>query len=171
VTTPDRSDHTDEDTLASIARQIIDSSLYMTLGTADGTGLPWASPVYYAVVDYTEFVWVSSPEATHSANLASRPQVSIVIFDSQVPIGTGQAVYMTAAAEELTGVGVDRVIQLFSRRSVAHGGSEWTRDDVHASARHRLYRAIASSHFVLGPQDQRLPVNVRGGAGGAERWP
>jgi hypothetical protein len=32
--------------LASVARGIIDLNLYMTLGTADEDGRPWASPVY-----------------------------------------------------------------------------------------------------------------------------
>lgn len=89
----DRSDHTNEDALASIARQIINSNRYMTLATADEAG----TPRVYAVLDYREFVWVSSPGATHSTNLSARPQVSVVIFDSGTPIGTGQAVHMTAA--------------------------------------------------------------------------
>jgi hypothetical protein len=40
--------------------------------------------------------------ARHSRNLAARPQVSIVIFDSHARIGMGQAVYVSAVAEELT---------------------------------------------------------------------
>jgi hypothetical protein len=31
---------------------------------------------------------------------------------------------------------------------------------VRPPARHRLYRATASEHFVLGPQDQRTPVSL-----------
>src|SRR5688572_24852505 len=90
--------------LGAIARAIVDSNMYMTLGTADDTGRPWVSPVYYASAGYTEFFWVSSPEATHSRNLVARPHVSIVIFDSQAPIGTGQGVYISAVAAKLTGV-------------------------------------------------------------------
>ena len=66
------------------------------------------SPVWYAASRYTEFYWVSSPEATHSRNLATRPEVSVVIFDSRAPVGSGQAVYMSALAEELTGADLDR---------------------------------------------------------------
>jgi pyridoxamine 5'-phosphate oxidase-like protein len=33
---------------AAIARAIIDSDLYMALGTSDAGGRPWVSPVYYA---------------------------------------------------------------------------------------------------------------------------
>ena len=43
---------------------------------------------------YDALFWVSSPQARHSRNLAARPQVSIVVFDSQVPVGSAAAVYM-----------------------------------------------------------------------------
>ena len=82
------------------AKAIIDANLYMVLGTADERGRPWVSPVYYAHVDYREFVWMSRPETLHSRNLVARPQISLVIFDSSTPIGTGQGVYAAAAAEE-----------------------------------------------------------------------
>jgi hypothetical protein len=64
--------------LEATARSIIESNLYMVLGTADGSGQPWVSPVYYAAEGYTEFYWVSSPDATHSRNLAARPHIRIV---------------------------------------------------------------------------------------------
>jgi Pyridoxamine 5'-phosphate oxidase len=70
----------------------------MTLGTADETGRPWASPVYFAHADYREFVWVSKPGARHSRNIAARPEVGIVVFDSHAPIETGGGVYMSATA-------------------------------------------------------------------------
>jgi nitroimidazol reductase NimA-like FMN-containing flavoprotein (pyridoxamine 5'-phosphate oxidase superfamily) len=85
----------------------------MTLGTADEDGRPWVSPFFYASREYTEFYWISSPEVTHSRNLARRPQVSMVIFDSQVPAGAGEAVYMTATAEELTGADLDRGVAIY----------------------------------------------------------
>ncbi len=46
----------------------------MTLGTADEGGTPWVSPVWYAPDGYTEFLWVSDPEARHSRNLAARAE-------------------------------------------------------------------------------------------------
>jgi uncharacterized protein YhbP (UPF0306 family) len=151
---------THREELGAIAKAIIDSNSYLVLGTADENGLPWVSPVWYAPDEYRQFFWVSSPEARHSRNVAARPQVSIVIFDSQAPVGTGQGVYMSAVAEELTGDEVDRGIRFFSRRSVAQGAGAWTADDVRPPARHRLYRATASEHFVLGPQDQRMAVSL-----------
>jgi uncharacterized protein YhbP (UPF0306 family) len=145
---------------AEMAKAILDANLYMVLGTADGEGSPWASPVYYASDRYAEFFWVSSPEARHSRNIAARPQVGIVVFDSQVAISTGQGVYMSALAEELTGAELERGIGVFSRRSVAHGAPEWSPEHVQAPARHRLYRATVSEHWVLDAGDQRVPVTL-----------
>jgi len=96
--------------LDAIARTIVHSNLFMTVATADATGRPWASPVYYASANYAEFLWVSSPDALHSRNLATRPEVSIVVFDSRAQIGEGQAVYITAVAAELTGTDLERWI-------------------------------------------------------------
>jgi Pyridoxamine 5'-phosphate oxidase len=145
----------------TMARAIVDGNSYMTLGTADADGLPWASPVWYAPASYREFFWVSKPGARHSKNIALRPEVGIVIFDSTVPIGTGKAVYMTARAEQVSAADeVKRGMAAFSARSVAQGGYEWTPDDVGPSARLRLYRALASEQFVLSPQDERLPFRL-----------
>lgn len=103
------------------AREIVDANRYMTLGTADESGRPWVSPVWFATEDYREFFWVSSPEARHSRNLAARPQLGMVIFDSQVPVGGAQAVYMAAVAEELADADLERGIAIFTRRSEAQG--------------------------------------------------
>jgi uncharacterized protein YhbP (UPF0306 family) len=146
---------------AAVARRIIDENLYMVLGTADGSGRPWATPVYYASSGYREFFWVSSPDATHSRNIGVRPQVAIVIFDSRASIGTGQGVYMTAVAEAAAGADVERGIEVFSRRSQRHGGQPWTVDDVRGEI--RLYRAMASGHSMLakdGRPDHRIPVEL-----------
>lgn len=37
-----------EQELANVARTIIDSIVYMVLGTADEAGRPWVSPVYFS---------------------------------------------------------------------------------------------------------------------------
>jgi Pyridoxamine 5'-phosphate oxidase len=133
----------------------------MVVGTADGDGRPWVSPVYYAPSEYSELYWVSSPHAQHSRNLAARPEVSIVVFDSQAPVGEGQGVYMSAVAEQLRGADLGRGIEVFSRVSVSHGARRWTVEDVQPSAALRLYRARVADHWVLDPErrpDQRTRV-------------
>ena len=147
--------------LSDIARAIIDSNMYMVLETADASGQPWVSPVYFAPEGYTHFYWVSSPEVRHSRNIAMRAQVSIVVFNSQAAIGTGQGVYMSAIAQELTGAELDRGIEIFSRTSLRHGGRQWGTSDVQEPTLYRLYRATTLEHWVLDPAgrpDHRTPV-------------
>lgn len=145
----------------AMAKAIVDGNSYLTLGTADAAGMPWVSPVWYAHASYREYFWVSRPGARHSQNVAVRAQVGIVIFDSTVPIGTGQAVYMAAVAEQVTDDGeIARGFEVFSERSLAQGGRAWTPEDVGPSGRVRLYRALASEQFVLSPEDERLPLTL-----------
>lgn len=51
------------------------------------------------------------------------------------------------------------IIEIFSRRSQAHGTGERARADVLAPGRLRLYRGTASEAFVLDRRDQRIPVS------------
>jgi len=141
------------------ARALIDANAYMTLATADRDGRPWASPVWFAHDDYTTFIWVSRPEARHSRNVESRPQVAIVIFDSTVPEYTAEAVYVEAEAEWVGDAEQDHAIEVFSRRSQARGGEAWTLDNVTPPAGLRMYRATASAHYLLDTHDRRVPVN------------
>jgi len=146
---------------AQTVRDIIEASRYLVLATADATGRPWSSPVYFAHIDLTEFFWVSSPDVTHSRNIAVRPEVGISVFDSQAPIGTGQGVYMSAVARLLDVDEAGAGMEAFSRRSVAHGGGLWTSEDLRSGSGLLMYRATADSHWILakdGMPDHRIPV-------------
>ena len=141
------------------ARTVIDSNSYMTLGTADEGGLPWVTPVWFAHSGYREFLWVSSPEARHSRNLEARPEVSIVIFDSQVSPGDAEAVYVSASAEELYGEELESGIKVFSRKSKSDGLPAYSRADVQEPESPRLYRAVATEYFALGEGSRRIAVD------------
>lgn len=152
-------------TAAQIFRDIIEANRYLVLATADAHGRPWSSPVYFAHDRYTEFLWVSSPQATHSSNIAVRPEVGIVVFDSQSAINTGQGAYTSAVAQQLDDDEASTAIKILSRRSVSDGGREWTSKDVRYAAGIRLYRATADSHWILakdGQPDHRIPVTLTG---------
>lgn len=152
--------------LSNIARSIIDSILYMVIGTADESGQPWVSPVYFASEKYREFYWMSAPGVTHSRNILVRPQVTIVIFDSRIAVGMGQAVYMSAVAEALADVELERGLQIYNGRftnPAEHGVRLIKAEDVQEPAPYRLYRATAHEHWVLDPNsrpDHRIPVRL-----------
>jgi uncharacterized protein YhbP (UPF0306 family) len=149
---------TRHDQPSAMARRILDAIMYMTLATTNPDGRPWAAPVWYARASPTEFLWASDPDSRHSRNLAHRPEVAIVVFDSTVPIGGAEAVYMEAEARELTGAELEHAIAIYSRRSQEVGAPEWTLADVSPSARFRLYCATVSSAFVLSAGDRRIAV-------------
>jgi hypothetical protein len=147
---------------AETARAIVDEIAYMVLGTADAAGTPWASPVYFAAHGYRDFYWVSSPSATHSRNLADRPEMGLVIFDSRAEVGAGQGVYVRATAEEVPEADLEAGVAVFSARSVAHGAHPWSTDDVSGGAALRLYRASATEMSMLakdGSPDHRVTVD------------
>ncbi len=143
------------------ARRLVASNSYLTLATADADGRPWASPVWFAPGGDRDFLWVSDPEARHSRNIAARPEVAIVIFDSTVPVGGAEALYCDAVAEQVSGPSLEKGIAAFSRHSEAGGAPAWGVADVSQSARLRLYRATVTSSSVLGPGDRRLPLSPR----------
>jgi nitroimidazol reductase NimA-like FMN-containing flavoprotein (pyridoxamine 5'-phosphate oxidase superfamily) len=151
--------------LAAAARAIIDTNLYLTLGTTGSDGHPWVSPVYYAASGYREFYWTSSPDAAHSGNITRRPQVSLVIFDSQQPPYSGHAVYMTGVAQELTDQpGIDRGLAVYPRPAEREQ-PPMTAVGLLPPARYRLYRATISQAWVPCPRDDPAqPCAVHGRA-------
>jgi Pyridoxamine 5'-phosphate oxidase len=149
-----------EDRDHTMAREIIDKSLYMVVSTADSSGQPWASPVYFAHRDFRDFFWISQPDATHSENLRERREVGIAIFDSSQPVDTGEGAYVLGVARELPAHETAEGIEIFSKRSVSHGGREISAEDVSPPARHRLYQATAEAIYVLDDHDHRIEVNL-----------
>lgn len=151
------------DDLTAFARDRLATSRYLTLATAGADGRPWASPVWFAAPTPHELLWVSRPEARHSRNVAARPEVGIVVFDSHVEPGTGAAIYAEALAEGLTDHPElpDRVAAL-SRVSEEQGMPAWSPADVRAPAPLRLYRARVTAWWALPPGagDVRVPVDL-----------
>lgn len=152
-----------------VAARLVAANRYMTIATADAEGRPWISPVWYAASSDTEFLWVSAPAARHSANIAVRPQVAIVIFDSTPAATAAEALYLEATAHAVTDDRLAETIAAYSQRSQADGNPAWTIADVTPPARLRLYVANAIARSVLGPGDQRLPVATHQDEGGARR--
>lgn len=150
---------TNDDPNHAIARAVLDGNSYVVLATADAGGVPWASPVWFTHEGYRELYWVSAPDARHSRNLAARPGLAMVVFDSTVRPGGGQAVYLEGTAAQVTDPAeVERGMAVFSRGSVRAGIGAWGTDRVSGHARLRLYRAVVTEHSILDPD---VPADVR----------
>ena len=131
----------------AMARRVIDGTLYMTLATLDPDGSPRLSPVYFTPARYTDLYWVSAPGAHHSRNVRERPAVAIVIFDSSVPVGHAEAVYISARAREVPEEELPAVIdEAFGERG---GARRFAPEELHGEGDLRLYVATATSWDVL----------------------
>ncbi|WP_445149923.1 pyridoxamine 5'-phosphate oxidase family protein [Baekduia sp. Peel2402] len=142
----------------ALARRVIDGNHYMTLATREPDGGPRVSPVFYSEARYRDFYWVSSPEARHSRNVETAPVVAIVIFDSTVRAGEGEAVYLDAIAERVPEEQLERVVEeAFDPRA---GAGAMTPDDLRGDAPLRLYVARVTGCEVHVPG--RHPSNPSG---------
>ena len=137
----------DRDELAATARRIVAANKYLTLSTADAFGRPWASPVYFTPAGDRRYLWVSSPAARHSKNIANRADVAFTIFDSTVPIGQGEAVYCEARASLVPDADLERAAGVFAARFEELAG--FTADELRPPAQLRLYQAVVSETSVL----------------------
>lgn len=149
------------ETLAAHAQGIIETNRYLTLGTVDADGRPWTSPVYFAPGEDREFYWMSELDAQHSLNLAARPRVSLVIFDSTVPPYHGRALYAVGDAAVVSDSDLDRVLEYFPGPP-SRGGSRVMPEDVSGAEPYRMYRATASEMWVLCPREPRQPCALHG---------
>ena len=153
--------HQDNEERLRTLRSVLDANRFMTLATADEQGTPWVTPVWFASPDGQRFLWVSRPTTRHSRNIALRPDVAIVIYDSRTTPAERQAVYVEARAGEIAHDHLDQGIETFSRESMAQGLAEWEREDVTPPGRFRLYQATAEACFILADSvDERLPVRM-----------
>jgi pyridoxamine 5'-phosphate oxidase-like protein len=149
------------DELIAHARQLLDANAYLTLGTVDADGRPWVSPVYMVAEGLRRFFWVSSIDARHSLNVAQRPSVSLVVFDSSVPAYHGRALYAVGEAHEVSGDELDHALEVYPGPG-SRGATPVTRADVTPDSPYRLYLATASDVWVLCPRAPRGPCALHG---------
>jgi len=136
-----------DDALRDMARQVLADVRYLVLGTTEADGRSRVSPVYVTWDGPGDFYWVSSPEATHSRNVARRLDVSGVVFDSSQPPGRTAAVYLTATARE---VPADELPEQCARafRRLSEGARPFAPEELSGSADLRLYHGVVERHEV-----------------------
>jgi nitroimidazol reductase NimA-like FMN-containing flavoprotein (pyridoxamine 5'-phosphate oxidase superfamily) len=143
------------DDLREIARRVISHNRYMAIGTSTLSGVPWVSPVQFAVDNMDRFYWVSATDALHSKNLESNATVALVIFDSTAQDGQGQGLYCEATAEVITGNILTLGCDIFYKRKYPdpHIREHKGRKPYELSAPYprRMYRAHVKQYSVLHP--------------------
>lgn len=83
------------------AKEILAKIQYATVATVTPDGKPWNSPVAHEIDEQYNIYWFSDKENQHSKNVRENPYAFIVIYDSTVPEGEGEGVYIEADVQEL----------------------------------------------------------------------
>lgn len=125
------------------AKEILSTVLYATVATSSKAGKPWNSPVAGFWDDDYNLYWFSDKESVHSRNIRENEDVFIVVYDSTMPEGTGEGVYIEATAYEVTEPGeIEQVVglQKGDMRCEAH--------QVSGDAIHRFYKAVPKNAWV-----------------------
>jgi hypothetical protein len=127
---------------ASKARRLIEATPHLTLATADASGQPWSSPVYFAYDPAFTLFWVSFRQTVHSANIRVRPQVGISIL-GEPPDHEGEGVYFNAVATELQDLNqVEHAIEVRRSRPQDRKFAVTGPGDVLGDAAWRMYQAV-----------------------------
>jgi uncharacterized protein YhbP (UPF0306 family) len=127
--------------------KLLEENLYLVLGTADADGHPWATPVFFGADGESMVYWVSSPDSRHSRNIAARPDIAITVFNSTVPVGAAEAIYLEATAQTAAPAVRENGLNCLNARLPA--GKELVADDLEPAGPLRLYAAVISKYHVL----------------------
>ena len=126
-------------------RYLIGTTQHMVVASADSSGKPWISPVFFAPDEQNSLYWVSSKTALHSENIRGRPAVAIAIF-GPMPDGDTDGVYIDAMAHELgPGVQLEKAITSLRQRPQPPKFTINNEGDVLGSACWRVYVATPLS--------------------------
>lgn len=119
------------------AKEILEKIIYATLATVSEDGSPWNSPVRHVYDNDLNIYWFSDKENQHSKNVRSNGQVFIVIYDSTVPEGDGEGVYLRCKVEELEDPDEIRKARRIKKEREMNDANEFLGDAVR-----RVYKAV-----------------------------
>ncbi len=133
--------------LAARADEILQQTVYATLATVSDAGEPWNTPVYCAYDRRHHFYWGSPADATHSCNIKANGRGAIVVYDSTVPAGTGQGVYVSVSCRELHNA--DDVRAAFALIKARRGPvSYWLVEEFLQDGPIKMYEAIPTGVWI-----------------------
>ncbi len=130
------------------AKGIIEKIHYINIATVNTAGEPWNTPVYAGHDDTYNFYWASWTDNEHSKNIRHNPNVFLTIYDSTVPEGDGEGVYIKAKAFELQDPAeIQEAIAHYYHRK-----SKYVRDveEFMGASPRRIYKAVPERVWING---------------------
>ncbi len=143
--------------LQQIAKDIIKSNIYLTLGTSDGKK-PWTTPLFYACSDNYTFYFISQLDCLHVKHILQNPSVSFAIFDSHQKEGTGNGIQATGKASILNDNNLDEAFAYYHTSFIP-----MTKESFTGKTSYRFFQIISENFYILDPDaqtDKRVAVNL-----------
>lgn len=139
---------------------------YVTIATVCPNGQPWNSPVVGKFDQDMNLYWASWKGNQHSMNVAHDSRIFVVIYDSQVPEGQGEGLYLQMRAQELASPEeLRQAYKIYETSFFTHKGCE---SHFQGDCPQRIYKAVPEhiwynidgeekKHFV----DKRLELTQK----------
>lgn len=112
---------------------------YVTIATVCPNGQPWNSPVVGKFDDHLNLYWASWKNNQHSQNVAHEPRIFVVIYDSQVPEGQGEGLYLQMRAHALQVDELKEAQKIYDASFFRH---EFSHDQFLETCPQRIYKAV-----------------------------
>ena len=136
--------------------EILQTIRYATIATVTPDGQPWNTPVAHILDQDLTIYWASDKNNQHSKNIRSSPVAYAVIYDSTVPEGEGEGVYIQAEAVEISSPEeVLHIRKLLKGESHVARDNEFLGDDVR-----RMYK-LTPQHMWINDAEVQDGVFVR----------
>lgn len=136
---------------AEKAKQILEDNIYCVVASSSKDGEPWISPVFYGYDEDYNIYWISDKDAKHSELIRNNPQVSIAIFNSQLPEGKADCVYLQAKVEEINdSVTAEKAFKIRDERANVEEFKVKNVEEVTGNGQWRVYKAIPYNISKLG---------------------
>jgi general stress protein 26 len=129
------------------AKEIIEQIRYITIASVTENGMPWNSPVFAAYDEDYNFYFGTHTDSQKAKNIKNNPNVFITIYDSTVPPGTGEGVYIKATVQQINDL--DEIKRLL--RDVLmprHDNHFWDIAAISGDGPVRLYKATPQKAWM-----------------------
>lgn len=143
-----------------VAQRVLSEGRYIALATSTKRGLPWCSPLFYALTPNLSFVFISSPDSRHAANIRDTGRAAWAVYWGEKPPEETDGLQFAGEAREL---GLDE-------EAIRYGNVLYDQRFTVSAERHRhpitLEKLVASSRrlYLLLPEEAHKvdPTDPRG---------
>ncbi|HSX52842.1 MAG TPA: pyridoxamine 5'-phosphate oxidase family protein [Patescibacteria group bacterium] len=132
--------------LSKRAKEIIEKIDYITIASVTPDGMPWNTPVYSAFDKDYNFFWGTHIDSQKAKNIRNDENVFLVIYDSTVPPGTGEGVFIQAKAHQLNGP--YEIKHAYKTLIDRHPDSFWGQEAFSEEGPVRLFTAIPQKAWM-----------------------